>query len=254
MYSTGVGVHRLYRAALQRADQVVPDVPTTNEDCTPLSAKQSPRGAAVRRRELACDAPGNPVVKPMANSAGWSDELEVHLGLAARRPDGNGTRVLLADGNLAILAALSDTLTSYGYLVAVARNGREALRQAQAFSPNLILLDVQLPDLDGFAVMRQLRSAPTPSTAPIIVLTALTNPGDRERCLEAGASAYLIKPASLAALLYIIETLGPPNPELLSPGACQDLFQPAVSAAPIGPVGVKNESGPTRPASIQRSI
>ena len=71
----------------------------------------------------------------MANSAGRSDGLEGHRGLAAHRPDGNGIRVLLADSSLAILAVLSDTLTSRGYRVAAARNGYEALRQVHVFRP-----------------------------------------------------------------------------------------------------------------------
>jgi CheY-like chemotaxis protein len=118
--------------------------------------------------------------------------------------------LLLAEDSEANITLLSDYLTAMHYRVIVARNGGEAIERAQEERPAIILMDIQMPEMDGLEATRQIRADATLDTVPIIALTALTMPGDRERCLEAGINEYLGKPVSLKYLVQIIETLLPP--------------------------------------------
>ncbi len=114
-------------------------------------------------------------------------------------------RLLLAEDNAITLTILSEYLSNMHFEVIVARTGREALDLATAHPVDLILMDIQMPELDGLEVMRRLRRMPAYTTTPIIALTALAMPGDRERCLAVGASAYVIKPVSLRLLVELIQ-------------------------------------------------
>lgn len=82
--------------------------------------------------------------------------------------------------------------------------GLKPLRLPASSNPDLILMDVQMPVMDGLTAMQQIRAAGM-ITTPIIALTALAMIGDQERCLEAGATAYLSKPVKLRALLTLIQ-------------------------------------------------
>lgn len=115
--------------------------------------------------------------------------------------------VLLADDNESNIEVIGDYLSDQGYRLAVARNGREALEQAVETRPDIILLDIQMPEIDGLEVARRLRADPRHAATPILALTALAMPGDRERCLAAGASEYMTKPVSLKGLARIIRRL-----------------------------------------------
>jgi len=115
--------------------------------------------------------------------------------------------LLLAEDNEANINMTSDYLRSKGYRLAVARNGEEALEQTRELSPDLILMDVQMPKVDGLSATRQIREDPALEPIPIIALTALAMRGDGERILEAGANEYMAKPVSLRDLLEKIETL-----------------------------------------------
>jgi CheY-like chemotaxis protein/anti-sigma regulatory factor (Ser/Thr protein kinase) len=115
--------------------------------------------------------------------------------------------ILLAEDNKANILTIGDYLESHGYQVVVAHNGLEAIEKAQEVQPNLILMDIQMPALDGLEAIRRLRILPRFTTTPIIALTALAMPGDRERCLEAGANEYMSKPVSLNELMRTISQL-----------------------------------------------
>ena len=119
-------------------------------------------------------------------------------------------RVLLADDDEVNVATFSDYLEARGYAVTVARNGREALARARETRPEVVIMDVQMPVMDGLSAIRALRADPAPSLAdvPVIAVTALAMAGDRERCLSAGADEYLTKPVSLRALERVICAMG----------------------------------------------
>jgi len=112
----------------------------------------------------------------------------------------NPARVLIADDNPANVRILSMRLTADGYDVVTARDGEEALAVAHESQPDLILLDVMMPKLDGITVCRRLKEAQETSFTPIILVTAMTEPKDIVAGLEAGADEYLTKPVDHAAL------------------------------------------------------
>jgi CheY-like chemotaxis protein len=111
------------------------------------------------------------------------------------------------EDNQTNIQAMSDWVTEAGYQVAVARNGIEAIERATEERPDLILMDIQMPGMDGLEATRRIRAIADQKVArvPIIALTALAMPGDRERCLEAGADGYISKPAGLVRLMETIE-------------------------------------------------
>jgi PAS domain S-box-containing protein len=118
----------------------------------------------------------------------------------------NAPLVLLAEDNETILAMLSEYLVARGFQVITARNGAEALMHARETRPALALMDIQMPNMDGLEAIRRIRADTARADIPIIAMTALTMPGDRERCLEAGATAYMSKPVSLKQLVQMMSS------------------------------------------------
>lgn len=118
-----------------------------------------------------------------------------------------GASVLIVEDNQENQAAFSDYLTAKGYRALLAGSGHEAITSAQKNRPDVILMDIQMPGMDGIEAIRRLRADPVLRDTPIIALTALTMPGDRERCMEAGANDYLSKPVSLRFLIEKIEAV-----------------------------------------------
>jgi PAS domain S-box-containing protein len=116
-------------------------------------------------------------------------------------------KILIAEDNEANQIMLNDYLQDQGFEVSLANNGIEALAKAEETLPDLILMDLQMPEMHGLEATQRLRADPRFVSTPIIALTALAMPGDRERCLEAGANEYISKPASLKNLMKIIRQL-----------------------------------------------
>jgi PAS domain S-box-containing protein len=112
--------------------------------------------------------------------------------------------ILIAEDNETNLTTITDYLVAKGYRVVVARNGIEAVAQVQSNQPALILMDIQMPEMDGLEAIQIIRRQYTLPYIPIIALTALAMPEDRERCLAAGADEYLSKPVSLKELVATI--------------------------------------------------
>ena len=108
--------------------------------------------------------------------------------------------LLLAEDNRANRTMMQEFLRHQGFNVITAENGLEALKLARDNRPDLILMDVQLDELSGLEVTQRLRTMPGFSRLPIIALTALAMPGDREQCLEAGMDDYISKPVGLKEL------------------------------------------------------
>ena len=122
-------------------------------------------------------------------------------------PNADSYVILLAEDTQANILLIGDFLENLGCHTIFAANGYQALERAQECHPDLILMDVLMPEMDGLSAIRLLRQDPDFATTPIIALTALAMPGDRERCLAAGASDYLTKPVRLAQLGEMIRKL-----------------------------------------------
>ena len=121
-------------------------------------------------------------------------------------------RILLVEDNEMNRDMLSRRLERRGYEIGIAVDGRQGVEMATVGGYDLVLMDMSLPEVDGWEATRQLRAAPATHSLPIIALTAHAMAGDRERALEAGANDYDTKPIDLARLLGKIETLLPPHP------------------------------------------
>ena len=103
--------------------------------------------------------------------------------------------ILVVDDTPENLALISELLRG-DYKVRIAPNGARALQIAEATPPDLILLDIMMPEMDGYEVLRRLRAEPRTSEIPVIFLTAMTSAGDEERGLQLGAVDYIVKPIS----------------------------------------------------------
>ena len=117
------------------------------------------------------------------------------------------TKILLVEDNEMNRDMLSRRLTRKGFEVLTAVDGQEGVTLAGTETPDLILLDMSLPVLDGWAAARQLKAHEGTRGIPIIALTAHAMAGDREKALEAGCDEYDTKPVVLPRLLEKIETL-----------------------------------------------
>jgi CheY-like chemotaxis protein len=115
--------------------------------------------------------------------------------------------VLIAEDNLISLQTISDYLSNIPYRIVTAINGSQAIEKALETRPDIILMDIQMPQMDGLEAIRRLRSMEAFQHTPIIAITALVMPGDRERCLAAGADDYMGKPLRLSELKQRMEKL-----------------------------------------------
>jgi DNA-binding response OmpR family regulator len=121
-------------------------------------------------------------------------------------------RVLIVDDEPNIVLSLEFLLRQQGYEVHVARDGEEALAAAEDWRPDLMVLDVMLPGLDGFEVCRRLRERPENASLKILLLTARGREVERVRGMEEGADAYVRKPFSTRQLMITVaELLGRPE-------------------------------------------
>ena len=103
-------------------------------------------------------------------------------------------KILLIEDNAENRYLATFLLERRGWQVTPAFDGRSALELAGEIQPALILLDIQLPGMDGYAVAQELRKDPRLDRVPIVAVTSYAMPGDRERCMEAGCDGYLEKP------------------------------------------------------------
>jgi two-component system, cell cycle response regulator DivK len=116
-------------------------------------------------------------------------------------------RILLVEDNEMNRDMLSRRLQRKGFEVAMAVDGKQGVEMARAGGYDLILMDMSLPEIDGWEATRQLRAAPETKVVPIIGLTAHAMAGDREKALDAGCNDYDTKPVELPRLLGKIEAL-----------------------------------------------
>jgi two-component system, OmpR family, response regulator len=124
---------------------------------------------------------------------------------ASTRPDGSPARLLVVDDEESLIDLLGAALRFAGYEVHVARRGSEALQSAADLQPDLIVLDVNLPDIDGFAVCRNLRR--DGDDVPVIFLTARDDPSDLRAGFAQGGDDFVTKPFSLEELNFRIQAI-----------------------------------------------
>jgi two-component system cell cycle response regulator DivK len=115
-----------------------------------------------------------------------------------------GERVLIVEDNEKNMKLVRDILQAIGYSPLEASSGEEALGLAAEKAPALVLMDIQLPDLDGAAALQRLRSDGRTATIPVLALTAQAMQGDRERFLAAGFDGYLSKPIDVDELIETV--------------------------------------------------
>ena len=148
----------------------------------------------------------------------WGQEMQVHKiqdavketsVVDAELISNKRGKVLLAEDNTANVLVIQDYLESRGYQVSVIHDGRDVISRVEEFLPDIVLMDIQMPKVNGFEATQRLRTDPRFATVPIIALTAFAMSGDRERCLEAGMNEYMSKPVKLKELQHMIEKFLP---------------------------------------------
>lgn len=115
-------------------------------------------------------------------------------------------RILLIEDNEQNRYLVKFILETHGYEVLQAKNGQEGIEMANSVDPALILLDIQLPGMDGYAVAERLRDFDTLATVPIVAITSYAMVGDKERILAAGCTGYMEKPINPETFVADIET------------------------------------------------
>jgi PAS domain S-box-containing protein len=140
------------------------------------------------------------ICSPLSNREGDQGDQGISLPTEIAPP-----RIFIAEDNPSNLETLINYLSAKNYPIQVAQSGHEAVKEIKANRPALVIIDMHLPEIDGLTVLRQLRDDPETKAIPIIALTALAIPGDKEKCLAAGASYYLIKPIRLQHLQQVIQ-------------------------------------------------
>lgn len=117
--------------------------------------------------------------------------------------------VLIVEDNELNMKLFNDLLQAHGYVTVGTRHGGEAVDLARQHRPDLILMDIQLPEISGIDVTRRLKADPELKAIPVIAVTAFAMKGDEERIREGGCEAYLSKPISVAKFLETVRQFLP---------------------------------------------
>jgi two-component system sensor histidine kinase/response regulator len=131
-----------------------------------------------------------------------AEEIDAEIG-EKRRGGGHG-RVLIVDDDQTNTEIFSEIMAMNGYDVFIAHTGRDGITMFQEVQPDVILMDVQMPEMDGLEATRRIRVLPAGKTVKIIALTALAMEEDIQRCMDAGMDAFLSKPVPLQKLVATI--------------------------------------------------
>ncbi|MCW2284990.1 two-component system cell cycle response regulator DivK [Rhodoblastus acidophilus] len=113
-------------------------------------------------------------------------------------------KVLIVEDNELNMKLFNDLLEAHGYQTIQTRNGVEAVSLARAHHPNLILMDIQLPEVSGLQVTQWLKDDPGLADIPVVAITAFAMKGDEEKILQGGCEAYLSKPISVVKFLETV--------------------------------------------------
>ncbi|HET9707295.1 MAG TPA: type II/IV secretion system protein [Gemmatimonadales bacterium] len=190
----------------------VVDVPMEEQRAAPEPARRS--GGSATPAASAASAPAAPArhspapaPAPATEPFGASFELLEELSGGRAEPRGPARKVLLVDDEDSLRKVLKDLLERDGYEVSEARDGVQALDQVDRVGPDIIVLDLNLPALDGYGVLSQLRSRPATAGIPVIVLTAKGDEDNEVRVFELGADDFLQKPFRARALSARLEAV-----------------------------------------------
>ena len=115
------------------------------------------------------------------------------------------TRILIVEDNELNMKLLNDVLEAYGYEVIQAREGGAALTLAKVYRPDLVLMDLQLPDISGLEAVRRLKADEETRGIPVLAVTAFAMAGDERKTLESGCDGYVAKPIMLRPFLETVE-------------------------------------------------
>jgi len=135
------------------------------------------------------------------------DEADAGAGVAEPAARGRGTKVLLVEDEEQLRRVMKDLLEREGYIVSEARDGVQALDEVDRHAPDVIVLDLNLPGLDGYSVLKQLRSRPATRAIPVMVLTAKGDEDNEVRVFELGADDFITKPFRARALSARLEAV-----------------------------------------------
>jgi two-component system cell cycle response regulator DivK len=113
-------------------------------------------------------------------------------------------KVLIVEDNVMNMRLFNDLLEAHGYTTLQAENGLEAMRIARLERPDLILMDIQLPEVSGLEVTERLKADEELRTIPVVAVTAFVMKGDEEKIRQAGCDGYLTKPISIAGFLQVV--------------------------------------------------
>ena len=185
----------------------VADVPVEEE---PRRAP-APRARTAAPPAAAAAAPPAPAKTDSSLALDFAEELELvddpSDGAAPAAARGAGTCVLLVEDEEQLRRVMKDLLEREGYTVAEARDGVQALDQVDRFAPDVIILDLNLPGIDGYNVLTQLRSRPATRAIPVVVLTAKGDEDNEVRVFELGADDFITKPFRAKALSARLEAV-----------------------------------------------
>jgi len=134
------------------------------------------------------------------------------MNIANRSRSGSAARVLLVEDNHASRQLIGDFLRYCGYQVRNLGEGAGFIAAMNQFHPQVVLLDLKLPDVDGYCLLEELRHHPEWSEIPVIVVSAYAFQSDRQRALDLGAHQYLVKPVRLMVLKTAIDQALQPVP------------------------------------------
>jgi signal transduction histidine kinase len=148
---------------------------------------------------------------PLCSDSAVESACAAAMPGAACRPNGRGRRILLADDNQDALESLATLLRCEGHVVFTASDGVEALQLAAQCQPEVMLLDIGMPKLDGYEVAKQVRTQPWGSATVLIALTGWGQDDDRRRSREVGFNSHLVKPLDFDSLTVILARLPAPK-------------------------------------------
>ena len=213
VWDNGIGIAaedlaRLFQPFVQLDSSLAREAPGTGLGLALVAQMARLHGGSIRVESQPDEGSHFTVTLPWEPALATDPELRMRSTgkFRAIRPEAKDRPILLLiEDTKETTVMLTDYLQLAGYQVLSARDALTGMDMAKRLRPDLILMDVQLPGMDGLEATRRLRADPDFRTLPIIALTALAMPGDRERCLAAGVTDYVTKPVSLKKLAAMID-------------------------------------------------